>query len=160
MKTNILKIISGGQTGADLAGLQAAKNLNIRTGGCAPKGFLTENGSNYELGTKYNLYQSSSDKYPERTKENVSKSDATVIFSMGVSERGSLLTKKACVQKGKPFLWVSPNEEDAVEKVRSFLASIIQIKQRPVIINIAGNRESKYPGIGKNVKTILINVLS
>ena len=36
------KIISGGQTGADMGGLLAAKDLGIRTGGWMPKGWLTE----------------------------------------------------------------------------------------------------------------------
>lgn len=160
MKANILKIISGGQTGADIGGLNAALALKIRTGGCAPKGFLTENGSNYELGIKYGMHQSTSDKYPVRTKENVSKSDATIIFSVGATERGSLLTKKECEKSSKPFLWVSPNDETAVEKVKEFIVSIAKLKQRAIILNIAGNRESKYPGISKNVEAILVNTLS
>ena len=40
----IFKIISGGQTGADKGGLIAAKKANIKTGGIAPKGFMTEAG--------------------------------------------------------------------------------------------------------------------
>ena len=36
-KFKIMKVISGGQTGADQAGLAAAKKLNIATGGTAPK---------------------------------------------------------------------------------------------------------------------------
>ena len=31
------KIISGGQTGVDRAGLEAGKKLNLETGGTAPK---------------------------------------------------------------------------------------------------------------------------
>jgi hypothetical protein len=39
----IEKLISGGQTGADRAGLEAAKALGIATGGTAPKGWRIEN---------------------------------------------------------------------------------------------------------------------
>jgi Circularly permutated YpsA SLOG family len=37
-------VISGGQTGADQAGLRAARASGIRCGGMAPKGWLTEAG--------------------------------------------------------------------------------------------------------------------
>jgi hypothetical protein len=37
----VTKVISGGQSGADLGGLRAAKVLGIQTGGSMPKGFLT-----------------------------------------------------------------------------------------------------------------------
>ena len=45
----IKKIISGGQSGADLAGLKAAIKLGIETGGFIPKNYRTENGSDYTL---------------------------------------------------------------------------------------------------------------
>jgi hypothetical protein len=50
--TVIKKIISGGQTGADQAALDAAIKLGIPHGGWIPKGRLTENGS---LPKKYDL---------------------------------------------------------------------------------------------------------
>lgn len=39
-----VRIISGGQTGADQGALVAAKQLGIETGGWTPRGFLTEAG--------------------------------------------------------------------------------------------------------------------
>ncbi len=42
MAPMLKKFISGGQTGADLAGWQAAKAHGIPTGGAVPRGFLTE----------------------------------------------------------------------------------------------------------------------
>ena len=74
----INKIISGGQTGADIGGLLAAKELNIPTGGTAPKGYRTELGSNFDLCDIFNLSEHSSDKYPPRTAANVKNSDGTV----------------------------------------------------------------------------------
>ena len=38
------KIISGGQTGADLGALVGARRVGIETGGTAPKGFRTDRG--------------------------------------------------------------------------------------------------------------------
>lgn len=49
-----MKITSGGQTGADIAALRLAKDLNIKTGGYCPYDYKTEKGNNYEL-KKYNL---------------------------------------------------------------------------------------------------------
>ena len=48
----IRKIISGGQTGADQAALDAAIKLGIAHGGWIPKGRLTEKGT---LPNKYQL---------------------------------------------------------------------------------------------------------
>jgi Circularly permutated YpsA SLOG family len=39
-----MKIISGGQTGADQAGWRAAKACGLETGGWMPKGWKTELG--------------------------------------------------------------------------------------------------------------------
>ena len=51
----VRKIISGGQTGADQAGLAVAKRLGIPTGGFVPKGFLTEAGPRPDLAAEYGL---------------------------------------------------------------------------------------------------------
>ena len=51
----ILQIVSGGQTGADQGGLEAALALGIPVGGWAPKGWLTENGPDPTLESKYGM---------------------------------------------------------------------------------------------------------
>lgn len=61
-------IISGGQTGADIAGLKVAKQLNFKTGGFAAKNFMTENGPNPKL-AEYNLIDEGLS-YRERTELN------------------------------------------------------------------------------------------
>lgn len=45
----IEKIVSGGQTGADQGGLEAAEELGIPTGGWAPAGYYTEQGKHKTL---------------------------------------------------------------------------------------------------------------
>jgi hypothetical protein len=160
MKSLILKIISGGQTGADMGGLLAGKKLEIRTGGCAPKGFLTENGSNYDLSKIFGLHQSDSEKYPPRTAENISKSDCTIIFSSNTgAERGSILTQNLCLSKKKPHLWIDPKNPN-IEEIREFIADQARSKSRPIILNVAVNRESKSPGIESRVQEILVEVLN
>ena len=63
----IKRIISGGQTGADQAGLSVAKRLGIPTGGFVPKGFLTEAGPRPDLAAEYGLEETATVAYPERT---------------------------------------------------------------------------------------------
>jgi len=158
MKEKILKVISGGQTGADQGGLKAAKELGIPTGGCAPKGYKTENGPNLNLMKEYMLHQSPSSSYNPRTEENVSKSDVTIIFS-AVNSPGSALTENFCKFKGKPFMSVDPYNSNP-EEIGSFISGIYEEKGRKIIINVAGNRESKSPGIEETVKDIMLKIFS
>ena len=143
----LLKIISGGQTGADMGGLLAAKELGIETGGTAASRYLTEKGSNYELFNEYGLTCFGS--YHERTWENVKDSEATIIFGH-TSSPGSKLTIRCCTTQGKPLL-INPNEKELAEFLQEH-----QVK----ILNIAGNRESKSPGIEQSVKEFLVEALS
>jgi hypothetical protein len=154
MKEFVLKIVSGGQTGADMGALKAAKNKEIPTGGCLPNGCKTENGSDPTLKIKFNMYESSSSDYKVRTEENVRRTDATVILS-GVKSRGSELTKSLCGKLGKDCLLIDPNDVKASEKIMDFVKQISLRKERKIILNVAGNRESKSPGIEKKTAEIL-----
>lgn len=140
----ITKIISGGQTGADIAGLKFAKSANIETGGSAPLGFRTENGTNLELRDVYGLKESEYIDYKYRTIDNVLKSDGTVIFAEK-SSAGSALTVKICKHNKVPYI-VSPSPDNLI----NFLE-----KNNIHILNIAGNRESVSLGIEKRVIKIL-----
>jgi hypothetical protein len=159
MKELIFKVISGGQTGADTGGLKAAVKAGIKTGGAAPEGYLTEDGANPELGSVYGLYESTSDQYPIRTKENVFKSDGTLIFSKG-NTPGSALTKKTCEKVGKPFLWLNPFANGNEKPISDFIRTVKAKNGRAIVLNIAGNRESKSSGIEKAVEEILYKVFS
>jgi predicted NAD-dependent protein-ADP-ribosyltransferase YbiA (DUF1768 family) len=88
-ETLIKKVISGGQTGADLAALEAARECNVPTGGHAVQGFLTLNGPNLQLKTLFGLVDDVSlrkgngavaQAYTERSRLNVDDSDGTVAF--------------------------------------------------------------------------------
>ena len=99
----LTKIISGGQTGADQAGLDVAIKLNIPHGGWIPKGRLTEDGP---LAERYNLQEMPSDNYSKRTEQNVIDSDGTVIFSHGKLTGGSAYTGKMAEKHSRPMLHV------------------------------------------------------
>ena len=97
MKINLNKVISGGQTGADIAGLIAAKKSNIRTGGTAPKGYKTEDGSNMELKTIYGLIDKGG--YKSRTIQNVCDSNGTIAFIVHKGTGGTSKTIGYCKYK-------------------------------------------------------------
>lgn len=140
----MLKIISGGQTGVDRAGLDAARLCGLETGGYAPKGYKTEFGRDISL-VEYGLIDSGLD-YVGRTFLNVKEANVTLWFGKEDSA-GYKTTRKAAKKYNRPF--VNCNDKDSHE--------IGKIIKKYSIINIAGNRESVSPGIGKETRAILIN---
>ncbi len=147
------KIISGGQTGADQGGLEAARSLGLETGGKVPLGFKTEDGAMPELGPQYGLEELASHEYPPRTRYNVVDSDATVIFGR-TSETGSRMTRRMCKESHKPCLVIEEFDKDGLELIRSFVA-MYEVKT----LNVAGNRESKFPGLQRKVRNYLVEAL-
>ena len=147
----ITKIISGGQTGADQAGLAAAKALGLETGGTAPPKFYTEEGIKTKLlRDTYKLVEGIPDRtiYRKRTRQNIIDSDGTVIFG-DTFERGTQLTINTCEQLEKPYV-VNP-------KMDLFVRWIVNHKIQ--VLNVAGNRESKNPGIYAKVYKYLVDSL-
>jgi len=132
------KILSGGQTGADQAALDAAIKNNIPHGGAIPKGRMTENGV---LPEKYNLEEMATKSYPKRTEKNVIDGDGTVIFSHGKLTGGSLLTQEKAVEHGKPVLHLDLISTDIGGAVRT-LQQFIQ-DYNIEILNVAGPRASE-----------------
>ncbi len=147
------KIISGGQTGADQGGLEAAKELGLKTGGHAPKGFYTEKGNDSSLGSKYGLIEDTEKGYVNRTKKNMVNSDATIVFSSDLNSAGTKKTIQLANQYNKPILIIN-TFKGAEEKIKSFLEGV-----KPETLNIAGNRESKSKGLQKAVKKSLVDFL-
>lgn len=150
----ITKIISGGQTGADKGGLQAAKVCKIPTGGWCPKGCLTENGSDIKLVSVFGLKETGSDKYPPRTFMNAKEGDGTIRFAADYHSRGELLTLKAIRQFGKPYFDVDVTNPLPVEDVVRWL-KYHKIK----VLNVAGNAESRHNGIQSFTMKYLIKVI-
>lgn len=138
------KIISGGQTGADMGGLLAAIDLGIRTGGWAPKGYLNETGHDWRL-RGLGLVQHSSPNYPPRTRMNCQDSDLTAIFG-DLTSKGSQLTVSICREDNIPYV-INP----APAELRR-LCEMLGVET----LNVAGNRESRNPGIEERVRKIVV----
>ena len=153
-----MKIISGGQTGADQAGLAAAKELGLETGGWLPKGCVTQEGPRPDLLTLYNMKEHPKKGYPPRTERNVLDSDGTLIFG-NVTSPGCRLTIKFCKLYNKPFVAVTFPSAFSIEETVIGLG--IWLRKNPPLrcINVAGNRESTNPGIFEFTKAVLLLAL-
>lgn len=150
----VLKIVSGGQSGADRAGLDAALELGISIGGYIPSDRWAEDGPIPERYT--GLLDSRSIDPAVRTRLNVEHSDGTVIFTRGKAKGGSALTLKFACEFGRPRLHIDllkTSPETAVAKIRLWLST-----SKIESLNVAGSRESKDPGIYEMVKTVLLGV--
>ena len=157
---SIIKVISGGQTGADMAGLKAAKQLSIATGGTAPRKYKTEKEPNNDLKTVYNLTESHSEDYAVRTEANIRGSHATLVFATNQSSPGTKLTISLCKKNNKRFVLIDPFSDTATENISEFIVQIFEFYKRDIILNIAGNRESKSPGIERKTEALLLELFS
>ena len=138
------RVISGGQTGVDRAGLRAAKDLGIETGGWAPMLFQTERGPRpVTLGKIFGLQELRLASYPARTAMNITHSDMTIILDEKES-RGSLLTREICLKKAKACFYMTFKDLGEKEEILKWVKS-----RKHDVINVAGNRESVSPGIEK-----------
>lgn len=143
MRTNILlanrlKIVSGGQTGADRAALDWAMANQIPHGGWCPKGRKAEDGI---IAPCYNLTETPSSQYSERTQCNVRDSDGTVIFSIFEEIfAGTLLTDESAKKSEKPYIHLHRKLTDSniINQFQLFL-----LKFEIVNLNVAGSRSSE-----------------
>lgn len=141
-KTNIplQKIISGGQTGVDRAALDCAIALKIAHGGWCPKNRRAEDGV---IPLHYQLQETASRDYAERTWRNVHDADGTLIILQKLPPiGGTLLTIKIAKQLKKPYLIFNCAQQSSPSAITSWI-----IKNRIQILNAAGPRESQNPGI-------------
>jgi hypothetical protein len=143
-------IISGGQTGVDRAALDVAIELGIPCGGWCPKGRKAEDGP---LDFRYPLEETNSADYRVRTEKNISFSDGTLILTEISLSGGTALTAQLAQRKGKPCLIVDLGKK-ADEGKLEWWVNAIGIK----VLNVAGPRESKCPGIYERAKAFLRKV--
>lgn len=134
------KVISGGQTGVDRAGLDAAFKAGFPIGGYCPKGRRAEDGI---IPEKYPMIEMDSPESYYRTEKNVMVSDGTLILNKGELTEGTRLTYDFTVKYDKPSLIVQLDAQEPVKPehvVRWLEGQLINT------LNVAGPRESKHPG--------------
>jgi hypothetical protein len=118
----LLKIISGGQTGADRGGLDFAIHAGLEHGGYVPKGRKAEDG---RIDDCYNLVELSTSSYPARTRRNIEESDGTVIFSLEHRlSGGTKLTLELANKLEKPVLHIYDTRKERISNLDSLRLEI------------------------------------
>lgn len=143
-------IVSGGQTGVDRGALDAAMALGIEHGGWCPMNRMSEDGS---IPSRYDLTELSGADYARRTEQNVIDSDATLVLYEGPLIGGTRLTVKFAKEHARPCLTQPLGRRFDSDRVRKWLA-----ETKPLRLNIAGPRESKYPGIGERAFAAVLEI--
>jgi hypothetical protein len=147
----IERIISGGQTGVDRAALDVALALGVPCGGWCPKGRLAEDGM---LDDRYPLRETPTEEYAQRTTWNVRDSDGTLILTRGAPTGGTAQTADEARGLVKPVLIVDLTHPPPLADVLAWLRA-----QRIRVLNVAGPRESKSPGIYADAHRFLTQLL-
>lgn len=75
--TTLVKVISGGEIGVEIAAVRAAKKVGFMTGGIAIEGYLTREGKKPGLFWQYKIRDECRD-IRERVHSNILTSDATI----------------------------------------------------------------------------------
>ncbi len=151
------KLVSGGQTGVDRGALIAARKLGYPFGGFCTADERAEDGP---IPEEFQLTACDSNDYLVRTRLNVEHSDATLILSYE-SERaltgGTKRTVEFCRAFERPHYVGTlsigasrPKNLIVAKAVRRWLTFL-----EPPVLNVAGPRESKAPGIQQQTEEVL-----
>jgi hypothetical protein len=151
----VARIVSGGQSGADRAGLDVAIAHGLEYGGWCPRGGWAE-----DLPTAPGLLE----RYPRlretpspdpdvRTELNVRDSHATLIVrSDEASSPGTDLAHATAVRLGRPDLVTDGGVPEVVDWLDGLGSGLT--------LNVAGPRESEQPGLYRRTYALLEAVLA
>ena len=133
------KIVSGGQTGVDRAALDAALARGLACGGWCPVGRRAEDGP---IAGRYPLTETPSPEYAQRTEWNVRDSDGTLVLHRGDLSGGTAQTIELAQRMGTPCLVLDLMKAPQPSAVQAWVKT-----HQITVLNVAGPRESKSPGI-------------
>jgi hypothetical protein len=136
-----LKIISGGQTGVDRAALDVALRHGIECGGWCPAGRLDEFG---KIPDRYPVQELQGGGFIERTLQNVKDSDGTVVIYPVELRGGTEQTVYFCLDLKRPHELIDASKI-AAEGAAKLIGDFVD-KNKINILNVAGPRESEWPG--------------
>jgi len=149
----LFKIISGGQTGADRAALDAGIESDFPVGGSCPSGRMAEDGP---IDVRYPLDELKGG-YEERTRKNVEDSDGSVIFYDRYLHGGTEKTLAFCIELEKPCKLIDIDlisTDVAAKKAVSFVSDY-----KIAVLNVAGPRQSDCPPVYTYVKNTIQQVI-
>jgi hypothetical protein len=136
-----LKIISGGQTGVDRAALDVALRHGFKCGGWCPAGRLDEFG---KIPDRYPVKELQGGGFIERTLQNVKDSDGTVVIYPVELRGGTEQTVRFCLELERPQELIDASKISA-EGAAKLIGDFVD-KNKINILNVAGPRESEWPG--------------
>lgn len=159
--SNLVKVISGGQTGVDQAALRAAKTSGLASGGWCPPGRLCESGI---ISAEFHLTETPNERSADapdiarsqRTEWNVRDSDATLVLQPAGGEDPGTTWAIRCAKKySRAFFECDPADQQAMAKIITWLRPL-QIHT----LNVAGPSEGSAPGIGEQTYTLLVGLFA
>ncbi len=151
MNSSVRKIVSGGQTGVDRAALDVAIYLGLEHGGWCPKGRVAEDGV---IPNVYQLAETDSYDYADRTERNVIDSDGTLILFIKELSGGTLFTERMARKHRRPCIAL-----DLTSSPDMHYAQIWLSKSAIGVLNIAGPRASSAPEIIPLAEAFLLRLL-
>lgn len=144
------KIISGGQTSADQAALDAAIKLGILHGGWIPKCRTTETGT---LPENYNLREMPTDDYSECIEQNVKDSKGTLIIFYGKLTGDLYRAERETLKHKHQLLGVDLNQTIAFHAA-SLINDWIQLRHIDILY-VIGPSTTVNLHAGKHTKLML-----
>jgi len=150
--TRPVKIVSGGQSGVDRAALDVAAELSLPRGGWCPKGRYAEDGP---IPDAYPLKETPSADTSQRTEWNVRDAHGTLVLTEGEPSGGTAVTIHFAGRHGKPCLVLDLKHDAAPGAVGPWIA-----EHGIAVLNVAGPRESKCPGIYRRASAFLRKALA
>jgi hypothetical protein len=150
-----LRIVSGGQTGADRAALDAALALGVPCGGWCPEGRQAEDGP---IAPVYPVTVLPGAGYRQRTRQNVLDSDGTVVMAFGSPTGGSKVTADFAAKTGKPCLVIDADLTTPGEA--AVLIAVFLLRHRIHHLNVAGPRASGQRMIYQFVLEVMMRLVA
>ncbi len=151
MALELGKIVSGGQTGVDRAGLEVAIWLGLEHGGWCPRGRRAEDG---RIPDRYVLQETEQTDYSVRTERNVVESDGTLILYETRIRGGTALTVHLATRYARPIFLVDLMCSPDAGGFHDWM-----LQNHIEVLNVAGPRESSRPGIGQRARQWMIDAL-
>ncbi len=153
---SVVRVVSGGQTGVDRAGLEAAVRLGLSYADWCPRGGRAEDAPEPPgVRLRFPRLRETAEADPSvRTRLNVRDSDAVLVLRPAhVDSPGTDLTLVEAGTLARPLLVADPRDRRAV---RTWLDGL----PGDVTLDVAGPRESECPGVQATALRTLLDVLA
>ncbi len=145
-----IRIVTGGQTGADRGALQAALDRGVPCGGWCPDGRQAEDG---EIPAFFPVRELPGGDYAERTVRNARDADAICVVRFGETDPGSKLATAACRREDKPYLYLDAHETEADDAAMQLLEFVKSNNVKT--LNVSGPRASLHPAAEAWTRAVL-----